>query len=230
MLMIGADRCGRGVAAHRLRERRQSAHSRAALTGRANCRCGAPLAHLAAPSSGCCWPRARGSPAAAGLAGALALAYWAVAVIATARAGRPAGAVAQSRSTAGRWSSRSSPAPFAWCWPDSVRRWAAHAHHSRPRSGQASSRTTAGRVRVRQVIVGLQVALAVVLLVGGGLMVTTLARLMSVDLGYQADSALTMRVQLPRGKTYPPDGRSSSSERALAAARARAGRFHRRRE
>ena len=84
--------------------------------------------------------------------------------------------------------------------------------------GQASSRTTAGRVRVRQVIVGLQVALAVVLLVGGGLMVTTLARLMSVDLGYQADSALTMRVQLPRGKTYPPRS-VQFAERALAAAR-----------
>ena len=85
--------------------------------------------------------------------------------------------------------------------------------------GQASSRTTSSRLRIRQLIVGLQVALAVVLLVGGGLMVTTLARLMSVDLGYEADSTLTMRVQLPRGKTYP--GRSVQFvQQTLAAARA----------
>ena len=47
---------------------------------------------------------------------------------------------------------------------------------------------------------GLEVALAVVLLVAGGLLVNSMVRVLGVDTGYTPDSVLTMRVQLPRGK------------------------------
>ena len=83
---------------------------------------------------------------------------------------------------------------------------------------QASSRATSARLRLRQVIVGLQVALAVVLLTGGVLMINSMVRLMRVDVGYLPDDALTMRLQLPRGEKFP--GRSTGFvEQAIAAAR-----------
>ena len=78
-------------------------------------------------------------------------------------------------------------------------------------------------------LVGLEVGLAVVLLVGGGLMVNTMVRLLRVDSGYRAGSALTMRVQLPRGRT-PPD-RIEAVRGAHACGRpASAGRLNRRRQ
>jgi len=72
-----------------------------------------------------------------------------------------------------------------------------------PALGQASGRVTGVRWRMRQILVAFEVTLAVVLLVGGGLMVNTMVRLLRVDLGYTPESTLTMRVQLPRGKEYP---------------------------
>jgi len=83
---------------------------------------------------------------------------------------------------------------------------------------QASARATGVRWRVRQVLVGLEIALAVILLVGGGLMVNSIARVLSVDVGYTPDSVLTMRVQLPRGKTYPERSKAFL-EGAIASAR-----------
>jgi len=86
-----------------------------------------------------------------------------------------------------------------------------------PALSQASGRATGVRWRLRQLLVGVEVALAVVLLVAGGLMVSTMVRLLSVDLGYTTDRALTMRVQLPRGKAYP--ARSTQFvERVISAA------------
>jgi predicted permease len=86
-----------------------------------------------------------------------------------------------------------------------------------PALSRTSSRTTSSRVRIRQLIVALEVALAVVLLIGGGLMVNAMIRLVRVDTGYQSDGVLTMRVELPRGQTYP--GRSKRFvEETLAAA------------
>jgi putative ABC transport system permease protein len=72
-----------------------------------------------------------------------------------------------------------------------------------PALSQASARATGVRWRLRQLLVGVEVTLAVVLLVAGGLMVNTMVRLLNVDLGYTPESTLTMRVQLPRGKEYP---------------------------
>ena len=86
-----------------------------------------------------------------------------------------------------------------------------------PALAQVSGRTTGVRWRVRQALVGLEVALAFILLVGGGLMVNTMVRLLGVDVGYTPDSALTMRVQLPRGAAYPSRSKAFV-EQALAAA------------
>jgi putative ABC transport system permease protein len=60
--------------------------------------------------------------------------------------------------------------------------------------------------RVRNLFVVIQVALALVLLVGAGLLVKSLNRLQSVDPGYNPKQLLTMRVSLPTRK-YDSDGK-----------------------
>lgn len=57
-----------------------------------------------------------------------------------------------------------------------------------------------GSHRVRSVFVVAQVALALVLLVGAGLLVKSFSRLQSVDPGFNPDNLLTMRVSLPRNR------------------------------
>ncbi len=58
------------------------------------------------------------------------------------------------------------------------------------------------RHRARNILVGAQVALAVVLLVGSGLMVRTYQTLTAVDLGFDPENVLTFRLMLPAGD-YP---------------------------
>jgi putative ABC transport system permease protein len=65
----------------------------------------------------------------------------------------------------------------------------------------SNSRTVAGGGRVRGVIVAGQVATAVVLLFGAGLLLRTLLALQGVDRGYRAQSVLTMIVD--PGPGYP---------------------------
>jgi putative ABC transport system permease protein len=60
--------------------------------------------------------------------------------------------------------------------------------------------------RVRNLFVVIQVALALVLLVGAGLLVKSLNRLQSVDPGFNSKELVTMRVSLPRRK-YDSDGK-----------------------
>lgn len=88
-----------------------------------------------------------------------------------------------------------------------------------PALNRSSSRATSGRLRARQIIVGLEVALAVVLLVGGALMTNAMVRLLRIDHGYGTDRVLTMLVQLPRGREFPKRS-SAFVERTLATVRA----------
>ncbi len=94
-----------------------------------------------------------------------------------------------------------------------------------PGLAQASGQSTGMRWRIRQTLVGVEVALAVVLLVAGGLMVNSIVRVLGVDTGYTTDSVLTLRVQLPRGKEYPKRSREFT-DRVITAARSVAGVIH----
>ncbi len=68
------------------------------------------------------------------------------------------------------------------------------------------SRGMAGsRHRLRAALVVSEIALALMLLVGAGLMLRSLLHLQSVPLGFQAENVLVMRINLPQGR-YPDGG------------------------
>lgn len=64
-------------------------------------------------------------------------------------------------------------------------------------------KSSAGRrsSRLRRILVAGEVALALVLLVGAGLMIQSFLRLQQIDLGFRTDNILTLRLSLP-GATY----------------------------
>ncbi|HKW56460.1 MAG TPA: ABC transporter permease [Candidatus Acidoferrum sp.] len=72
-------------------------------------------------------------------------------------------------------------------------------------SGRASS---AGRRRIRSALVVLETTLALVLLVGSGLLLKSFLRLQEVDLGFQWRNILTANVVLPDSKYSTKDQRS----------------------
>jgi putative ABC transport system permease protein len=76
------------------------------------------------------------------------------------------------------------------------------------KEGGARAGTGVGRRRGREVLVVAEIALALVLLVGAGLMLNTLLRLQAVDLGFNADDVLMTRVYLPRSKYAEATGLS----------------------
>jgi putative ABC transport system permease protein len=67
-----------------------------------------------------------------------------------------------------------------------------------------SSRSVASRVGARGVLVSVQVALALVLLAGAGLMLESLARLRSAPLGFETEGLLTANIELAR-QAYAED-------------------------
>ena len=70
---------------------------------------------------------------------------------------------------------------------------------------EGSRGSTGGRSGMfRNVFVVAEVSLALVLLIGAGLMIRSFARLQSVETGFNAESVLTMRAQLPRKKYSEP--------------------------
>jgi putative ABC transport system permease protein len=66
--------------------------------------------------------------------------------------------------------------------------------------------STSGRSRLRQFLVASEVALALVVLCGAGLMITSMSRLLGVDPGFDPKNVLTMRMSLPQEDMYtgPP--------------------------
>ena len=58
-----------------------------------------------------------------------------------------------------------------------------------------------GALRVRQALVWAEVVLAVILLVGAGLFISSFARLMRVDLGFDASRIMSLYVSLPKTET-----------------------------
>jgi putative ABC transport system permease protein len=66
---------------------------------------------------------------------------------------------------------------------------------------------TGGGRKVREVMVGLEVALAVILLVSAGLMVRSFARVSDVDPGFRRDGVVSVAVQLPSSSYSRDDWR-----------------------
>ena len=79
---------------------------------------------------------------------------------------------------------------------------------------------TSGSHRVRSLFVVTQVALALVLLVGAGLLLKSFNRLQSVDPGFDANNLLTMRVTLPFAKYQEDSKRIDFFKKALEQVRA----------
>jgi predicted permease len=64
---------------------------------------------------------------------------------------------------------------------------------------------TRGSQRFRFVLLGLQMAMAVVLVAGAGLMIRTFANLMAIDPGFRSEGVLTLHLSTP-GASYPDAG------------------------
>ena len=76
-------------------------------------------------------------------------------------------------------------------------------------NGRAVAGAAPARQRVRRVLIASQVALAIVLTLGAGLMVKSLVRLLSVDPGYRPDGVLTASVSVPESE-YADGERTSA--------------------
>jgi predicted permease len=77
--------------------------------------------------------------------------------------------------------------------------------------GQTASR---GRHRARHVLMVSQIAFALVLLIGSGLMIRSFQKLRAVDPGFSATSALTFRIGLPE-RAYPTRRAAVAAHRAI---------------
>src|SRR5687767_6545416 len=77
--------------------------------------------------------------------------------------------------------------------------------------------------RLRNIFVVVQVALALVLLVGAGLLMKSLSRLQSVDPGFEANNLLTMHINLPLRKYDTEGKRVNFFQRAVEQIRALPG-------
>lgn len=73
------------------------------------------------------------------------------------------------------------------------------------RQGSQQSAIDHRRQRVRGLLVGLEVALAVVLVIGAGLMARSLAALGRIDLGFRPDGVLTAELALPAASYDSPE-------------------------
>ena len=92
--------------------------------------------------------------------------------------------------------------------------------------GRAASAGRAGN-RIRTALVVAEVALALVLLVGAGLMLRSFSGLLNTDPGYRTESLLTFRVSLPQPK-YDADSATAFHQELLSRVRAQPGRAKRR--
>lgn len=81
-------------------------------------------------------------------------------------------------------------------------------------AGAAGSIVASGR-RLRELMVIVEVALAIVLLVGAGLMVRSFARLNDVDPGFRQDGVVAVAVELPRSR-YQTDERRTFFKQLVA--------------
>ncbi|HEY2898064.1 MAG TPA: ABC transporter permease [Gemmatimonadaceae bacterium] len=76
------------------------------------------------------------------------------------------------------------------------------------KDGGRGATVSRARLRARQIMVIGEIALSVVLIVGGGLMIRTVQRIMSIDPGFRSDGVLTMELSVPPTR-YADDARIS---------------------
>ena len=86
-----------------------------------------------------------------------------------------------------------------------------------------SRAATAGGARLRTTLVVAEIAIAVVLLTGAGLVVRGFVRLMNADQGFRASNVLTLRLSLPQADYGDDDRRRAFVDEALRRIRAVAG-------
>ena len=80
---------------------------------------------------------------------------------------------------------------------------------------KSSSRTVAGGDRLRSLLIVSEVALAMILLTGAGLLLRSFLSLESVDPGFRPGDLLTARISLPPGRYQQPAQRSAFFDRVL---------------
>ena len=74
------------------------------------------------------------------------------------------------------------------------------------KDGGRGATVSRARLRARQIMVVGEIALSVVLIVGGGLMIRTVQRIMSIDPGFRSEGVLTMELSAPPSR-YTGDAR-----------------------
>src|SRR5207249_2111724 len=85
-----------------------------------------------------------------------------------------------------------------------------HVLRSAPgKSIKEGARTTQAHGRSRSALVVTEVALAIIMLVGAGLMIRSFARLMRVDPGFNPDHLLTLQLDLPPAYSTQPEQRTA---------------------
>jgi putative ABC transport system permease protein len=82
---------------------------------------------------------------------------------------------------------------------------------------------TAGRERLRMLLATTELALALLLLVGSGLLLRSFVLLSNVDPGFDPHNVLTARLQLPEAKYSTPDEQWTFYEQVLESVRAQPG-------
>jgi predicted permease len=65
---------------------------------------------------------------------------------------------------------------------------------------QSGARTGTGHRRMQNALVVVEVALALILLIGAGLLIQTFYRLRQIDVGFRTENLLTLQTRLPRGR------------------------------
>ena len=98
----------------------------------------------------------------------------------------------------------------------------------RLRTDRSRRRPSGRRQRLRGALVVAETALAVILLAGAGLMTRSLWKLQQIDLGFNPDGVLTMRLALPAAQYDTPEKVIGFYDRLLADVRGSAGRRSRR--
>jgi predicted permease len=88
---------------------------------------------------------------------------------------------------------------------------------------QSGARTGTGHPRMQNALVVVEVALALVLLIGAGLLIQTFYRLRQIDVGFRAENLLTVQTRLPRARYQDHAKRTNFFRQTLDRVRALPG-------